>query len=272
MDIKEIRRHNARLLANRFKTMSRFADAIDQSATYVSRLIGKNPTKAIGGKVAREIEESFDKPHGWLDTYRESLDDQNNKEVFFSKQSATVSSDNDTPISQEKKETRPTVVTSFQRWRKISELEHKAAALLAEAEDEQHKLEKQITSEVEGILAEQRLTLSANIYRNSFDTSHPEWKRIILYIPYKEDAITIYENDLEAINPDALFIALPSAPSHLDLFVVEKEHYGVLLRDHESAPGIRSIEIDTHKKTINTANLENFSNLNERPDGWGDWF
>lgn len=75
MDIQEIRRHNSRLLASRFKTLTDFAEALDRAPTYVSRFLGKNPTRGIGGKIAREIETVFGKPHGWLDIYHESLDD-----------------------------------------------------------------------------------------------------------------------------------------------------------------------------------------------------
>ena len=75
MDIQEIRRHNSRLLASRFKTLTEFAEALDRAPTYVSRFLGKNPTRGIGGKIAREIETAFDKPHGWLDIYHKSLDD-----------------------------------------------------------------------------------------------------------------------------------------------------------------------------------------------------
>lgn len=75
MDIHEIRRHNARLLAEKNRTLASFAEAIGRPATQVSRFMGKNPTRSIGSKIAREIEQAFDKPHGWLDIYHDGVDD-----------------------------------------------------------------------------------------------------------------------------------------------------------------------------------------------------
>ncbi len=75
MDIHEIRRHNARLLAEKNKTLSSFAEVIGRPPTQVSRFMGKNPTRSIGSKIAREIEHAFNKPHGWLDIYHDTAHD-----------------------------------------------------------------------------------------------------------------------------------------------------------------------------------------------------
>lgn len=68
MKIDEIRRNNARLLAKSFNNDAEFAAKIERSATQVSRLIGKNPTKNIGTRIARDIEKAFGKHEGWMDT------------------------------------------------------------------------------------------------------------------------------------------------------------------------------------------------------------
>ena len=75
MDIQEIRRHNAHLLAEQYKTLTAFAEAIGRPPTQVSRFMGKNPTRGIGNKIARQIENTFDKPHGWLDIYHDTRDE-----------------------------------------------------------------------------------------------------------------------------------------------------------------------------------------------------
>lgn len=75
MDIHEIRRHNARLLAEKNKTLASFAEVIGRPPTQVSRFMGKNPTRGIGTKIAREIEQAFNKPHGWLDIYHDTAND-----------------------------------------------------------------------------------------------------------------------------------------------------------------------------------------------------
>lgn len=66
-DIDQIRKANARALADSLDTHADFAEKIDRVPTQVSRIIGKNATKGIGNRMARHIEECFGKPRGWLD-------------------------------------------------------------------------------------------------------------------------------------------------------------------------------------------------------------
>ncbi|WP_157760648.1 hypothetical protein [Hydrogenovibrio halophilus] len=65
--IYDIRRFNAQLLCEYSGTMAEFAHRIQRAQTQVSRLIGKNPTRNIGEKLARHIEASFQLPEHWLD-------------------------------------------------------------------------------------------------------------------------------------------------------------------------------------------------------------
>ncbi len=67
MTIDEIRLTNARAIAARFETLASFAEKIGKAPTQVSRFMGKNPTKAIGTKIAREIEHACGMPNGWMD-------------------------------------------------------------------------------------------------------------------------------------------------------------------------------------------------------------
>lgn len=66
MDVYEIRRANARRLMGG-DGISGMVRVTGKDQTLLSRMIGKNPTKNIGPKVARQIEESYKKPKGWLD-------------------------------------------------------------------------------------------------------------------------------------------------------------------------------------------------------------
>ncbi|WP_122897799.1 S24 family peptidase [Acinetobacter sp. B51(2017)] len=75
MDSKSIRYKNTRLLVDQVGGVSNFADKIGKGQSQTSQFAGTNPIKGIGNKVAREIEEAFGKPHGWLDTLQQS--DQN---------------------------------------------------------------------------------------------------------------------------------------------------------------------------------------------------
>ena len=75
MDSKSIRYQNTRLLVEQVGGVSSFADKIGKGQSQTSQFAGTNPIKGIGNKVAREIEEAFDKPHGWLDLlHEENLD------------------------------------------------------------------------------------------------------------------------------------------------------------------------------------------------------
>lgn len=66
-EISEIRLENARALANHAGGTGAFASRIDREPTQASRFMGKNPSKNIGDRLARHIEECFGKPRGWLD-------------------------------------------------------------------------------------------------------------------------------------------------------------------------------------------------------------
>ena len=65
--ISDIRRDNARQLAEKCESKQEFSARIDRESTQVSRFIGKNPTKNIGDSLARHIEKCFNLPTGWMD-------------------------------------------------------------------------------------------------------------------------------------------------------------------------------------------------------------
>lgn len=68
MSISDIRLKNARTLVDQAGGLTRFADRINKTQPYVSRVVGKNPVTGIGDKVARQIEAAFSKHDKWLDT------------------------------------------------------------------------------------------------------------------------------------------------------------------------------------------------------------
>lgn len=65
--IYDIRRFNAQLLSEYCGSMASFSERIGRAQTQVSRLMGKNPTRNIGDKLARHIESCFCLPAYWLD-------------------------------------------------------------------------------------------------------------------------------------------------------------------------------------------------------------
>ncbi|WP_232774899.1 LexA family protein [Halomonas sp. MES3-P3E] len=66
-EIAQIRLENARSLAKQAGGTTPFAIKVDREPTQMSRVMGSNPTKNIGSKMARHIESCFGKPSGWLD-------------------------------------------------------------------------------------------------------------------------------------------------------------------------------------------------------------
>ena len=69
MENPQIRLLNARLLIQQecAGELIRFAERINKSQPQTSAIVGENPTKNIGLKIAREIVAAFGKTPGWLD-------------------------------------------------------------------------------------------------------------------------------------------------------------------------------------------------------------
>lgn len=67
MNVKNIRRENARALATSVGGISKFALKLNKAQAQVSHIIGTSFVKNIGDKIAAQIEAAFDKPPGWLD-------------------------------------------------------------------------------------------------------------------------------------------------------------------------------------------------------------
>jgi PAS domain S-box-containing protein len=78
LDIKEVRHRNIRSLilqlgneaglrGRRSGGMVMLAEMLGKSVAQVSRFASENPTTRIGDRIAREIEEAFQKEHGWMD-------------------------------------------------------------------------------------------------------------------------------------------------------------------------------------------------------------
>lgn len=75
MDIKKLRHLNARhLLKTESDGVNDFAYRIGRSQSLVSAYISERPSKNIGDKMARIIEEAFSKEPGWLDNKHEGVD------------------------------------------------------------------------------------------------------------------------------------------------------------------------------------------------------
>jgi len=67
MNVKDIRRQNLRSLAEAVGGITKMAKKLSKSQSQISHLIGNNPVKNIGDRVAAQAEEAFEKPSGWLD-------------------------------------------------------------------------------------------------------------------------------------------------------------------------------------------------------------
>ncbi len=67
MNSKDIRRENLRALAKSIGGITALARMLGKSQSQISHLIGQNPIKNIGDRLAGQIEKVFSKAHGWLD-------------------------------------------------------------------------------------------------------------------------------------------------------------------------------------------------------------
>lgn len=67
MNVKDIRRENLRLIAQDVGGIAEIARRLNKSTSQISHLIGPNPIKNIGDRIAAEVENIFNKPSGWLD-------------------------------------------------------------------------------------------------------------------------------------------------------------------------------------------------------------
>ncbi len=67
--IFKIRRDNLRRVVKKSGSggQRKLAEAIGRAESYLSQIIGKNPTTNIGDELARIIENKLNKPEGWLD-------------------------------------------------------------------------------------------------------------------------------------------------------------------------------------------------------------
>lgn len=69
MDIYEVRLINARVIAKEIGGNKPLAIKMGKEESRISQIIGKNPSKNIGAKTAREIDAAGDKEPGWLDLF-----------------------------------------------------------------------------------------------------------------------------------------------------------------------------------------------------------
>lgn len=67
MTNEDVRRENARWLAQKCGGPTAFAEITEIAPPRVTHIIGPNPSRNIGHATARRIEKVFNKPIGWLD-------------------------------------------------------------------------------------------------------------------------------------------------------------------------------------------------------------
>ncbi|MCP4597829.1 hypothetical protein [Neptuniibacter sp.] len=70
--IREIRYHNARLIQEACGGQLVVIDILGKSQSQVSSIMGDNPSKGIGNKIARQIEKVFGLPGAWLDVWHKT--------------------------------------------------------------------------------------------------------------------------------------------------------------------------------------------------------
>ena len=87
MNVKETRRKNLRKLARLVGGITELSERLDRSQSQISHLIGNNPIKNIGDRLASHIEEVFGKPRGWLDYEHEAEEEEGSYHLTKNNQS-----------------------------------------------------------------------------------------------------------------------------------------------------------------------------------------
>lgn len=82
MESKEIRKANLESLIEKKKlesgmTKAQFAELVDTSPATLSQLMGDNPNRNIGDKMARKIEVALNLPYGWMDILHSGVSEPN---------------------------------------------------------------------------------------------------------------------------------------------------------------------------------------------------
>lgn len=72
MTVSQTRLNNARQISESVGGQAAFARRLSSSRQQVSHIVGANPIKPIGNRLARKIEATFGYPVGWLDQTHES--------------------------------------------------------------------------------------------------------------------------------------------------------------------------------------------------------
>ena len=75
LNVKSIRRENARALAKSVGGIGKFALKLNKAQSQISHLMGASSIKNIGDKIAAQIEAVFDKPPVWLDKEHYSIEE-----------------------------------------------------------------------------------------------------------------------------------------------------------------------------------------------------
>lgn len=68
MNSKEIRLNNLKALIAKAGTAAEFSKQSDTATSLLSQILSPNPTRNIGDRLARKIEEKLNLPPGWMDS------------------------------------------------------------------------------------------------------------------------------------------------------------------------------------------------------------
>lgn len=85
MDVYEIRLKKLRDIADEYKSITKLGEAVNRSQSQMSQIIGENPSRTIGSKVARDIEKRLGLKRGYLDTYDDSPEESIKSLIIKSK-------------------------------------------------------------------------------------------------------------------------------------------------------------------------------------------
>ncbi|PPC77916.1 hypothetical protein C4K68_07675 [Pokkaliibacter plantistimulans] len=81
--LSEIRLHNARLLQDSVGGQKGMIEKTGKSQSQISAIMGENPSRNIGNKLAKLLEDTFALPDGWMDHWHDTIDGDAQPSIYI---------------------------------------------------------------------------------------------------------------------------------------------------------------------------------------------
>lgn len=223
MDIKTVRWRKARQLVEREGGISRFAERVGRTQQQANQFAGPNPTKGIGNKIARLIEQSFGLDHGYLDKMesREAAD-------------LSVPASNSVEAIRKASQAAEAFVEARKNW-----LTTRPQALYM------------VRSDLRKLMIEHDVEIQSESDDGFIVSRSGRPLRVDLHVPLPGFTIYRYESTYSMELPDVLVIPVCKSATTVGFYLVPKY---VL----EKLPGNTAISLNTDSTKLNNSDISKY--------------